>query len=405
MAPLKVLICGGGCGGPALAYWLARSGHHVTVVERFPALRATGAQIDLRAQGIEVVKRMGLLDTIRSKVVDEEGISFVDSQNRTKATILANKSGKGAQSFTSEYEIMRGDLVRILYDATKDNVDYIFGITVERFEQYDDRVEVHFSDGQTGTYDLLVGADGQGSRIRKAILPYNSPEPYRRLGVYIAYWFIPRTEMDSNICKSYLSPGRRMIMSRSHSKTETQAYFLFSDDSKDSRSIPRAPVEGQKEFWAQKFTGAGWQADRFIEGMKTSENFYCQEIVQVRTDTWYKNRVVLLGDAGYCPSPFTGMGTTASFVGAYVLAGEINQNPQNLPQAFSNYEMTLRPFVDEIQVLNPTLLRLALPQTQLGISVLHFIAGMLCYLRIPELITRFSKEEVGGWKLPDYVIE
>jgi 2-polyprenyl-6-methoxyphenol hydroxylase-like FAD-dependent oxidoreductase len=168
MAPLKVLICGGGCGGPALAYWLTRSGHQVTVVERFPALRATGAQIDLRAQGIEVVKRMGLLNAIRSKVVDEEGISFVDSQNRTKATIMANKSGKGAQSFTSEYEIMRGDLVRILYDATKDNVDYIFGITVERFEQYDDRVEVHFSDGQTGTYDLLVGADGQGSRIRKS---------------------------------------------------------------------------------------------------------------------------------------------------------------------------------------------------------------------------------------------
>ncbi|CAM0141720.1 hypothetical protein VKS41_006068 [Umbelopsis sp. WA50703] len=405
MAPLKVLICGGGCGGPALAYWLTRSGHHVTVVERFPALRATGAQIDLRAQGIEVVKRMGLLNAIRSKVVDEEGISFVDSQNRTKATIMANKSGKGAQSFTSEYEIMRGDLVRVLYDATKDNVEYIFGITVERFEQYEDRVEVHFSDGRTDTFDLLVGADGQGSRIRKAILPPDSPEPYRRLGVYMAYWFVPRTEVDSNISKTYHSPGSRMIMTRSHNATETQAYFAFKDDSEEIRSIPRAPIEQQKEFWAQKFTEAGWQADRFIEGMKTSENFYCQEIVQVRTDTWYKNRVVLLGDAGYCPSPFTGMGTTASFVGAYVLAGEINQNPQNLPQAFSNYEMTLRPFVDEIQVLNPTLLRLALPQTQLGISVLHFIAGMLCYLRIPELITRFSKEEVGGWKLPDYVIE
>jgi 2-polyprenyl-6-methoxyphenol hydroxylase-like FAD-dependent oxidoreductase len=113
--------------------------------------------------------------------------------------------------------------------------------------------------------------------------------------------------------------------------------------------------------------------------------------------------VVLLGDAGYCPSPFTGMGTTASFVGAYVLAGEINQNPQNLPQAFSNYQKTLRPFVDEIQTLNPSVLRLTFPQTQLGISILHFIAGAICFLRLPELAVRFSSENRGGWELPNYL--
>jgi 2-polyprenyl-6-methoxyphenol hydroxylase-like FAD-dependent oxidoreductase len=140
---------------------------------------ASGAQIDLRAQGIEAVKRMGLLDAIRGKLVDEAGVSFVDSQGKTKATIMANKSGKGAQSLTSEYEIMRGDLVRILYGATKDNVEYVFGKTVERFEQDEKQVVAHFSDGSSDTFDLLVGADGQGSRIRKAILPPDSPDPYR----------------------------------------------------------------------------------------------------------------------------------------------------------------------------------------------------------------------------------
>jgi 2-polyprenyl-6-methoxyphenol hydroxylase-like FAD-dependent oxidoreductase len=402
MAPLKVLICGGGCAGPALAFWLARSGHHVTIVERFPALRASGAQIDLRAQGIDVLKRMGLLDKIRAKLVDEAGVSLVDAQNRTRATIMANKSGKGAQSLTSEYEIMRGDLVRILYDATKDNVQYIFGIIVERFEQYEDQVVAHFSDGRTDTFDLLVGADGQGSRIRKAILPPDSPEPYKRLGIHMAYWFVPRNETDSNIRRTYNSPGRRMIMARSHNATETQAYFSMMDDSEELRSIPRAPVEQQKEFWAQKFQDAGWQTERFIQGMKTTENFYCQEVVQVCINTWYQDRVVLLGDAAYCPSPFSGMGTTASFVGAYVLAGKINQSPGNLPRAFANYQQTLRPFIDEIQNIKLSLLRIGFPQTQLGISILHFVIGMLTYLRIPELIARYSKEEVGGWKLPDY---
>ena len=118
MTRLKILICGGGCAGPALAFWLARSGHHVTICERFEALRAAGAQIDLRAKSIDVVKRMGLLDIIREKLVDEAGVSLVDSDGIVKATIMANRSGKGAQGPTSEYEIMRGDLVRVLYDAT-----------------------------------------------------------------------------------------------------------------------------------------------------------------------------------------------------------------------------------------------------------------------------------------------
>lgn len=402
MVQLKILICGGGCAGPALAFWLARSGHQVVVVERFPVLRASGAQIDLRAQGIEVVKRMGLLDTIRSKCVDEAGVSFVDSQGKIQGTILANTSGKGAQSITSEYEIMRGDLVRVLYNATKDNVEYVFGKTVERFEQDENRVVAYFSDGSSDTYDLLVGADGQGSRIRKAILPPATPDPYRRTGIHMAYWFIPRAEGDDNIRRSYLSPGGRMIFRRTHNLTDTQVYFILKDDGSEMSSIARAPVEQQKEVWSQRFRGAGWQTERFIEGMKTTDNWYSNEVLQVCTDTWHKGRVVLLGDAAYCPSPMTGMGTTGSFVGAYVLAGEINRHSDDLPKAFEKYDDTMRPFVNEIQKLSPALLRLAIPDTQWGITIIHWMAWLACLLRLPDLISRFSSEHKGGWVLPDY---
>ena len=404
MAPskqLSVLICGGGVAGPSLAFWLARAGHRVTVVERFPALRAAGAQIDIRAQGIEVIKRMGLLDATRDKLVDEAGVSLVDSQGRVKATIMANKSGQGAQSLTSEYEIMRGDLVRILYDATKDDVKYVFGKTVEYFKQDHESVTVHFSDGQTDSFDILVGADGQGSRIRKAILPLDAPDPLKRFGLYVAYWFVPCEGDDNNIRRTYSAPSR-MIMRRSHNPTETQAYFFLKDDSEEVRSIPRASIEKQKEFWSQRFQDAGWQTNRFIEGMKTTDNFYCQEVVQVRTDTWSNGRIVLLADAAHCPSPFSGMGTTGALVGAYVLAGEINQTSEDIKQAFANYDETLRPFVNEIQKVNPFLLRLGFPSTQLGIKLIHLIAGVICFLGIPDLIARFSKKDKGGWPLPEY---
>lgn len=213
MLSLKALICGGGCAGPAPALLLARTGHKVTVVERFP---------------------FG---------VDEQGVSFVHNEGRVRGTILANKSGKGAQSLTSEFEIMRGDLVRILFHATRDQVKYVFGTTVESFEQKDDDVTAHFSDGQSETFDILVGADGQGSRIRRAILPPDDPDPYRRLGIHIAYWSIPRISTDDKIMRVYHCPGGRLIMHRSHNKTETQVYFFLRDDQNTLSGIHKASEE------------------------------------------------------------------------------------------------------------------------------------------------------------------
>ncbi|WP_275560104.1 FAD-dependent monooxygenase [Streptomyces sp. 5-6(2022)] len=399
---LRVLVAGGGIAGQALALWLTRGGHQVTVVERAPALRATGAQVDLRGQGIEAVKRMELLDAVRSKLVDEAGVAFIDARGKHKATIMANTSGKGRQTLTSEYEIMRGDLVRILHDATKDDTEYVFGVCVDGFEQDAHKVVGHFSDGSSGEFDLLVGADGQGSRIRRAILP-EGLDPYWRVGIHMAYWFVPRIASDSNIRDTYMVPGGRQIMRRSHNPTETQVYFVIREESEEASAIHRAPVERQQEFWASRFRDAGWQTERFIEGMKNSPFFYSQEIVQVRTDTWSKGRVVLAGDAAHCASPYSGMGISGGLVGAHVLAGEINRHPGDLPTALANYDRVLRPFVNEIQgEVNPRLLRLGLPMTQRAIDVFQATTALACFLHVPDLAARLLAQDRGGnWQLPE----
>ena len=202
----------------ALAFWLARAGHHVTVIERFPALRAGGSQIDLHGAGIEVCSRPSKVDPSMNPV------RLLWIPKNVKATIMANKTSQGAQTLTSEYEIMRGDLMRIIYEATKDNVHYIFGKTVDSFDQDEEQVTAHFSDGSSDTYDLLIGADGQGSRIRRVILSPDSSNPYYRFRTHIAYWFIQRIDSDTNMKIGYNCPGGRMIMGRSHNSTETQAF-------------------------------------------------------------------------------------------------------------------------------------------------------------------------------------
>ncbi|MFJ3361554.1 FAD-dependent monooxygenase [Streptomyces anthocyanicus] len=400
---LRVLVAGGGIAGHALAYWLARGGHRVTVRERYPDLRATGAQIDLRGQGIEAVRRMGLLDTVRGRLVDEAGVAFLDARGRPRATLMANTSGRGRQSLTSEYEIMRGDLVRILHEATGNDVEYVYGTSVDGFDQDEHEVVAHCSDGSSETYDLLVAADGQGSRLRRAILP-DGTDPYWRVGIHMAYWFVPRIASDSNVRDTCMVPGGRQIMRRSHNPTETQVYFVLREDSAQASAIHREPVEKQQEFWASRFRDAGWQTERFVEGMRTSPFFYSQEIVQVRTDTWSRGRVVLAGDAAHCASPYSGMGTSGGLVGAHVLAGEINRRPDDLPTALAHYDTTLRPFTDEIQgEVNPRLLKLAMPMTQRAIDAFLTVTGMATRLRVPDLATRFSKEDRGGaWRLPHY---
>ncbi|WP_237520378.1 MULTISPECIES: FAD-dependent monooxygenase [unclassified Streptomyces] len=400
--PLRVLVAGGGIAGQALAFWLARGGHRVTVVERFPALRAAGAQVDLRGQGIEAVERMGLLDAVRGRLVDEAGVALIDARGKARATIMANTSGKGRQTLTSEYEIMRGDLVRILHDATRNDAEYVFGKSVDGFAQDEHRVVAHFSDGTRGEYDLLVGADGQGSRIRRAILP-DGFDPYWRVGIHMAYWFVPRIASDSTIRDTYMVPGGRQIMRRSHNPAETQVYFVLREESEDASAIHRAPVEHQQEFWASRFHDAGWQTERFVEGMRSSPFFYSQEIVQVRTDTWSRGRVVLAGDAAHCASPYSGMGISGGLVGAHVLAGEINRHPADLPTALANYESTLRPFVDTIQSqVKPRLLRLAMPMTRRAIDAFQATTALACRLHLPDLAARLSKEDRGGtWQLPE----
>jgi 2-polyprenyl-6-methoxyphenol hydroxylase-like FAD-dependent oxidoreductase len=400
---LRVLIAGGGVAGPALAFWLARAGHRVTVAERFPALRATGAQVDLRGQGIDAITAMGLLEEVRAHLVAEPGVAFVSGSGRRLGAIMANTSGQGKQTFTSEYEIMRGDLVRILYDATKDHVEYRFGLTVDGFDQAQDEVTAHFSDGSEETFDVLVGADGQGSRIRRGILPEGA-DVYWRTGLHMAYWFVPRVASDSDMRETYAAPGGRQIMRRSHNDSETQAYFVLRDSSEKTSAIHRAPIDEQQRFWADRFRGAGWQTQRFVDGMTDAPFFYSQEVLQVRADTWSKGRVVLLGDAAHCASPYSGMGISGGLVGAYVLAGEINATPDDLHRAFSRYDSTLRPFIDQIQAaVKPRLLAFGLPKPRIAVAALQRAFAVACALRIPERIAARAKTDRGGeWALPIY---
>ncbi|KAL4975137.1 FAD binding domain protein [Aspergillus desertorum] len=413
MTNLKVLISGAGIAGNALAFWLSKLGHEVTVVERFPNLRTSGLQVDIRGHGIGVLKRMGLEGAFRSNAVPEQGMQMVDSTGRRRAYFPANKSGTGSQSFTSDYEIMRGDLCRIIYDATKDRAKYVFGTSIETFEEKGRAIEVRFANGEKARFDILVGADGQRSQTRKIMLGSDGEDPFHPLNEYTAYFTIPRPMEDGEeyIATSYIAPGGRFVLTRRHNPRRMQVYLTGKSVTEKLKGVERGDVREEKKAFAEAFRGAAWQVEVILESLMEADDFYCESQGLVKLYPWYKGRVVLLGDAAYCPSASTGMGTSSAIVGAYILAGEIGVHCQGEvakdahTAAFQAYDDKFRPFMSQVQkgVGDPSVFD-KIPWSSSTIAVFYWVLCLASCLRLDLLGGVLGGEPVKGWELPKYDI-
>ena len=337
----------------------------MTVVERAPILRSAGQGVDVRDTARDVIKRMGIFDRMLEKSSHEEGIEVIDSNNRCFARFGVDKSGKG-DSFTSDMEILRGELAGILFDVTKDDVSYIFGDMVESMEESDKEVVVNFANGTpTTAFDLVVAADGLRSKTR-GIAFGDGYSQVRSLNSYASYFSIPHSDTDTMWSRVHWVKGGRNMLMRPDNVGRTRAFLCVTAYEKSDERLVRLEKASKEGISAQKlllqelFQDADWEVTRILKGMHESEDFYMQHIAQIQLKRWSSGRVTVVGDAGYAPSPFTGMGTSIAFIGAYVLAGEISRQPDDIPAALESYERVLRPYVERIQKLPP------------GIPVRHF---------------------------------
>jgi 2-polyprenyl-6-methoxyphenol hydroxylase-like FAD-dependent oxidoreductase len=421
MPQLKILISGAGIAGTVLVYWLSKLGHDITVIERFPELRTSGLQLDLRGHGIEVLKLMGLDADFCACAAPEQGMQIVNRAGKRVAYFPVNKSGKGVQNMTSEYEIMRADLCRLFYDATKEKVRYVFDTTIKDVSDTGSGVQVTFADDSIDLFDLVVGADGQWSRTRRIMLGPGASDAMNLINnTYFAYFTIPlplQDQGDGYDCTIYLAGKQRSIMTRRSNPDQLQVYLGCKSESDKFKHARRGNVAEEKEAFAEAFRGAGWKADEYVKGMRGSSDFYCERIGLVKMSSWSKGRLTLVGDAAYCPSVMTGMGTTSGVVGAYVLAGEIGKycgrasegqgkvSQDKIQQALAAYEAKFRPFMDQVQkdVGKDSLVsKLMMPSYALGISLVNGIMRVVSFMGVDIFSGAFLKEDIKDWSLPRY---
>jgi 2-polyprenyl-6-methoxyphenol hydroxylase-like FAD-dependent oxidoreductase len=336
----RVLISGASIAGPALAFWLRRYGFSTTVVERAPTVRPGGYAVDFRGASLRVLERMGLRAEVERLQTRMGAITIVDKDHKKVASM--------PDGFTSgELEILRGDLAAIFYEATRAGTEYIFGDSIAGVEESDDGVDVLFEQGGVRRFDLVVGADGLHSKVR-ALAFGEEARFVRYLGYYVSIFTIPNY---LNLDKSglyYGTLGKKVGYFNSGDPAESKASFFFATEPLTYR---RGDIAQQKMILRRHFAQEAWEVPRLMELMNTAPDFYFDSVSQVKMKQWSAGRCVLLGDAAYCASPLSGMGTGMAVVGAYILAGELAEAGGDHQIAFERYESQMRAFVNKCQGL------------------------------------------------------
>ncbi|TDW17954.1 FAD-dependent monooxygenase [Kribbella kalugense] len=336
-----VLISGASVAGPALAYWLQRYGYSPTVVERAPAPRPGGYAVDFRGASMTVLERMGILDAVRAKATNMGDITYVNEQGKRVASTPPS-------ALSGELEILRGDLVEILYSRTADTTEYLFGDSIASLTDDGSGVDVVFESGLTRRFDLVIGADGQHSNVRR--LAFGPESSYAHdLGYYVSVSTVANHLGLDHTGQILNVPGKTVGTYSARHNAEAKALFYFT--AKDKLDYDRRDPESQKAIIDEQFAGIGWEVPTLLAGMRQAPDFYFDSITQIKLDSYSRGRVALVGDAGYCASSLSGMGTSLAIVGAYVLAGELHAAGGDHVRAFAEYDVRMKDFVAACQKL------------------------------------------------------
>lgn len=359
MGDRTVLISGAGIAGSTLAYWLARRGWRPTVVERAARLRSSGAPVDVRGPAVEVAERMGVLPRIREAGTDVTELSFVDGRGRRMGRINMRALQRAAGS--REVELPRHDLASILYEASRDNAEFLFHDSIACLSQDEDGVSVRFERTQPRRFDLVVGADGLHSTVRRLVFG-SEDEFVAHLGIYVATMAFDSPGESRREVIMHNSPGRAVAVHPA--RGGPLVAFMFR-----SPAVPEfdhRDTAQHKLLLAAAFADGSWRVPELLERMHAADDLYFDSVSQVRLDQWSNNRVALLGDAASCISLF-GDGSSLAMAGAFTLAEALATNPSDHRLALRRYEAEHRNLVDPQQRNVARGSALLIPTTRRGI--------------------------------------
>lgn len=399
---MQVLISGASIAGPVLAYWLRRHGFTPTVVERAPGLRKTGGHaVDLFRPAMEVVERMGVLAQVTERRTGTERMTWT-MEGRERP--LEVDVGRLMRAFSDRHvEIMRDDLSEVFVDEATRGIEYVYGDSIAGMDEDADGVTVRFEHAKARRFDLVIGADGLHSNVRRLV--FGEERRYSEyIGAHLAVVSVPNYRELGDEALVYGDVGRLAGLYSARHLGDARAVFLWRSPPLE---VHHRDVARQKELLRAAFAGVGWEVPRIFAELERTPAFYFDAITQLRMETWSRGRVSLVGDAGYSPGPAVGGSTSLAVVGAYVLAGELAAAGGDHVRGFANYEAAMIDYVRRSRAFALRAARHLVPNSRFALWAQSSVLWLLSHApsRVARAITGLGRDGVrihDTFALKDY---
>ena len=323
-------------------------------------------------------------------------VRIVDASGRQIA-------GFGTQSFGRALHgrylsILRGDLAQQIYGAVEGRVETLFGDEVCALDEDGNGVTVDFAHASSRRFDLVIGADGLHSLVRR--LGFG---PESRFEAYLGYGAVsfaangyPHRDEDAYV--AYCEPGKQVAR---FALRDGRTVFFLIFAATDWPAVGRHDTAAQKRTLRQIFDHAGWECPAILQALDQTEDLYFDAVSQIRMDRWHRGRLALIGDAAFSPSLLAGQGAAFAMASAYLLARELKRAGGDFRTAYPAYQDRFKPFIERKQREAAKFAKQFAPKTYLGLFARNIMTRLLDAPLLGDLMVkrlfadRFTLPEPG----------
>ncbi|WP_163538087.1 FAD-dependent monooxygenase [Gracilibacillus sp. YIM 98692] len=320
----KVLIVGGGIGGLSTAIALGKIGIETEIIELKQKWEVYGVGIFQPPNSLRALDEIGVADKCMELGYNFDGMAYCDSQGNQFAEPQAPK----IDGYPGLNVISRRTLHDILFEEAKSvGTKFRMGTTVAAIYQEEDQAQVKLTEGSMVTADLVIGSDGQNSKVRDLMF---GPIEQEYVGQAVWRYTLPRMENIKNSILYYGPNAKAGLVPMS----EDEMYLLLTTSEPGN---PRMPEDQLDQLLRDRLADFGGQvAEAREQIVDPNEVVYRPIFSFILPSPWYKGRVLLIGDASHCTAPHLGQGASLAIEDAVVLS-ELIQQGLSVPQLLSAF--------------------------------------------------------------------
>ncbi|WP_157474810.1 FAD-dependent monooxygenase [Dyadobacter sp. Leaf189] len=333
-----ILISGAGIAGLTAANFLAKQGHTITIIDRSTSFSKAGFLISLKSFGVRIMDELELTQKLQAESSPSETVHFIDSNEEIIRSINYDKMNENIERSVL---ISRGGLHHVLYEAINNDVNILFDSTISQLEEKAGKTIITLSNGDTIVVDLVVVSEGLRSVTRERYFNDCQLEDFNML--YMGGKLKHIHSYQVGVFKIYIDVDKMLsIYPIAADEIAVQCYIHSTQDIgtiKNNASL----------ILKSSFPDYDPEVKKLLDDLLDNGLVFVDKMGMINASDLVSGNLVLLGDAGYCPTALSGMGASLSIFGAKALAHFIAEYPDDILKACEKYNRLMQPIIKKFQ--------------------------------------------------------